>query len=240
MLRKKIVHLMQGIHLGEKFKVSDQQKGLPLPSPEKKVGRLKIVKLPDPLQTATIKPEIKDCIHDRKSTRRFADRAITMQELSFLLWATQGIRRMRENLDQQISHHAIKRTVPSGGSRHPFETYIVVQNVKGLSPGVYRYVATLNSLVVVSKRAVSQKRILEACCGQVFCAKAPILFIWAALPYRTEWRYGIERAMKSVLLDAGHVGQNLHLSCETLRLGTCMIAAYIQELVDKIIKVNGK
>jgi len=229
---------MHGYHQNETGKRSDQHKGLPLPPAEKSAGFAKLIKLPAPFEIKIKKPLITNCIRDRKSTRQFDNSPVSLKEISYILWATQGIKNQGD--DKRHAHHAIKRTVPSAGSRHPFETYLVVQNVIGLKKGIYRYVASNNSLAVVKNKPVSKAVLSKAVCGQIFCAKAPVLFIWTAIPYRTEWRYGIGHAMKAVLLDAGHVGQNLHIACEALGLGTCMIGAYFQELIDAIVKVDGK
>ena len=238
MNRDQILRLMHGYHRDDVVSRSDQQKGLPVPPAEKSIGSAKVIQLPEPFKTNIKKPGITDCILDRKSMRSAADSPLSLDEISYLLWATQGIKKQED--DERHAHHAVKRTVPSAGSRHPFETYLLVRNVTGLKKGIYRYAASANSLVVVGNKPVSQATLSKAVCGQTFCAKAPVLFVWTALPYRTEWRYTIEHSMKAVLLDAGHVGQNLHLACEALGLGTCMIGAYFQESIDKILKVDGK
>lgn len=229
---------MHGHYQAEVSERSDQQKGLPLPPAEKSAGSARLIKLPDPFEVKIKKPLVTDCLRDRKSTRSFDDSPVSLDELSYLLWASQGVKEEREG--KKLAHHVIKRTVPSAGSRHPFETYVIAQNIAGLERGVYRYIASKNSLAVVENTPVTQEVVAEALCGQIFCAKAPALFVWTAIPYRTEWRYGIKRSMKVILLDAGHVGQNLHTACEALGLGTCMIGAYSQELADKIVKVDGK
>ncbi len=235
--REEILRLMHGLHRDDEAERSDQQKGVPLPPAEKSAGSVELVGLPDPFKTKLVRPSVTDCIRDRKSVRSFEDSPLSLGELSYLLWATQGIKEAGEG---KLAHHAVRRTVPSAGSRHPFETYVISQSTSGLKPGVYRYVASKNSLAVVGDAPVSQEAVAEALCGQTFCAKAPVLFIWTAIPYRTEWRYGAKRSMKVILLDAGHVGQNLHLACEALGLGTCMIGAYFQDLADKLVKADGK
>jgi SagB-type dehydrogenase family enzyme len=80
---------------------------------------------------------------------------------------------------------------------------------------------------------------LEATFGQPFAGSSAVVFLWTALPYRMEWRYGLA-AHKVILLDAGHVCQNLYLACEALSLGTCAIAAYDQERMDQLLRVDGK
>jgi SagB-type dehydrogenase family enzyme len=156
-----------------------------------------------------------------------------MLELSFLLWATQGIKHIAQNGTY------FRKTVPSAGARHPFETYLAITKVDGITPGVYRFLASQNALLLVNLHENLPETISELTCGQSFCGNGCVFFIWTVIPYRTEWRYG-SYAMKGILLDAGHVGQNLYLACESAGLGTCGIAAYIQEKSDRLIGVNGE
>ena len=82
-------------------------------------------------------------------------------------------------------------------------------------------------------------RLAEAALDQKFVADAAAVFIWTALPRRMEWRYGLA-AHKVILLDAGHVGQNLYLACEAIQAGTCTLAAYDQDRMDALLGVNGE
>jgi len=81
--------------------------------------------------------------------------------------------------------------------------------------------------------------IVPAALGQDFVAEAAVVFIWTAVPYRMEWRYGLA-AHKAIALDAGHVCQNLYLACEAIGAGTCAVAAYHQELMDRLLGVDGR
>ena len=238
MERDRIIRLLHGYHQGEKPAASDQSKAIPTPPPEKNTGERPLIPLPDPLTAEPVKASVTKCLLDRRSSRRFDGSPLSLRELSYLLWATQGIRPDERGANGQ-SGHTVRRTVPSAGSRHPFETYLIVRNVTGLREGIYRYVGSANALAAIAG-PVPEEAVTEAACGQVFCAKAPVLFLWSVIPYRTEWRYGTEHSCKAVLLDAGHVGQNLHTACEALGLGTCMIGAYFQESADALLKLDGK
>jgi len=66
-----------------------------------------------------------------------------------------------------------------------------------------------------------------------------VTFVWTALPYRAEWRYTTS-AHRVILMDAGHVCQNLYLAVEAIGCGTCAVAAYHQDLMDELVKVDGK
>jgi SagB-type dehydrogenase family enzyme len=171
-------------------------------------------------------------IRNRQSHRQFIEAPLTLDELSFLLWSTQGIQ-------QQLGAGHARRTVPSAGARHALETYLCALNVKGLNRGFYRYLALEHQLVVEYGDERAAQKIVRAAFGQNWMSSAATVFIWSAIPYRMEWRYGLA-AHKVILLDAGHVCQNLYLACEAINAGTCAVAAYDQELVDELLRVDGK
>ena len=175
--------------------------------------------------------DLQSAIRNRKSHRKYVAKPMSLRELSFLLWATQGIRR------QIDSGHAL-RTVPSAGARHALETYLAVLNTQTLEPGFYRYLPLEHKLAVESLDSTTGEKIAKACFYQNWVAAAAVVFIWTAIPYRMEWRYDLA-AHRVILIDAGHVCQNLYLSCEAIGAGTCALAAYDQDLMDQILGLDG-
>lgn len=174
-----------------------------------------------------------EAIRNRESRRVFSDEALSLEELAFLLWATQGIRRIHPQRVWAM------RNVPSGGCRHPFETYLWVRNVESVPQGLYRYSALEHALVAVeAPGAEAQTSLAEVCYGQEFVDKAAVTFVWTAIPYRTEWRYGPD-SLKDILLSCGHICQNLYLACESIGAGTCAIVAYNQDALDRFLGVDG-
>ena len=168
-------------------------------------------------------------LKNRVSRRKYSSEALTLRELSFLLWATQGIRKVVGK-----NNFATFRNVPSAGSRHAFETYLFVSHVDGLDKGIYHYLPMEHALEVWDGRQDFEEELTHALCGQRFAASAPVTFVWSAGPYRMEWRYGL-KAHKYILLDAGHVCENLYLACEAVGCGTCAIGAYDQDALDELL-----
>lgn len=154
-------------------------------------------------------------------------------ELSFLLWSTQGV--------QKVIQDGLRvfRTVPSGGARHSFETYLIINRVTGVEPGLYRYLSMDHKLFFLYSEKDLDKKMSDACMKQSFVRDAAAVFVWTTIPYRMEWRYNII-AHKIIALDAGHVCQNLYLASESVGAGACAIGAYYQDEVDSIIGVDGK
>jgi SagB-type dehydrogenase family enzyme len=74
---------------------------------------------------------------------------------------------------------------------------------------------------------------------QNFIGKSAVVFVWAAIPYKMEWRYSLV-AYKDILIEAGHICQNLYLACHGIGAGTCAIAAYEQKVIDELIQVDGE
>lgn len=168
----------------------------------------------------------------RRSRRRFGKEPVSREELSLLLWAAQGIRKLVRG------GVAALRTVPSAGARHPFETYLHVREVEGLERGIYRYLPVEHALCCLRKGDFTSQ-VTEGCLGQGFAGACSVCFIWSAVPYRTEWRYSL-LSPKLIALDAGHVCQNLYLAAEALGLGTCAVAAYHQARMDALVGVDGR
>jgi SagB-type dehydrogenase family enzyme len=171
-------------------------------------------------------------IAGRASVRKFLPEPLTPDELSFLLWATQGVRSV-------VSASTAFRTVPSAGCRHSFETYLCVMNVQGLEQGIYRYLPLEHQLLLLSKHDSLGPQVAQAALGQPFVGRSAVTFVWTAIPYRMEWRYGLA-AHKVIAIDAGHVCQNLYLACAAISAGTCAVAAYHQQAMDELLGVDGE
>jgi SagB-type dehydrogenase family enzyme len=129
------------------------------------------------------------------------------------------------------------RVVPSGGARHPFETYILVNKVEGLQRGLYRFLALSHKLVEHNLEDGLGERVTEICWNQRFIMESAITLIWTLIPYRGIWRYG-ERAFRSIL-EVGHICQNLYLSAEAIDCGVCAIMAFGDDAINNLLGVDG-
>jgi SagB-type dehydrogenase family enzyme len=209
---------------------TDQAKGVPPPPLEKAFDPLgTIVPLAPREEWNTNGVPLVDAILNRKSRRKYSQAALSFGELSFLLFATQGFKARRGP--------GSLRTVPSGGARHGFETYLYANRVDTLAPGLYRYLPVENALCLERQKADGMEKSLDAALnGQFWNAAA--YFVWTAIPYRVEWRYA-SAAPKLLALDAGHLCQNLYLACEAVGCGTCGIGAYRQGAMDEFLGVDG-
>lgn len=167
-------------------------------------------------------------LNNRKSRRKYTEEPLAIEELSYLLWAIEGVKENRGKFSF--------RTTPSGGARHPLDVYVFAHKVEGLNVGLYRYLPVEHELVL-ERQGDDSVALDEALNGQFWNAACVVM--WAAVPYRSEWRYG-KAAYKLVALDTGHSCQNLYLACESLGLGTCAIGAYDQERLDAYLGLDGE
>jgi SagB-type dehydrogenase family enzyme len=224
-------------HFGEMDDiVSDQELGKPLPLLEKPCSEnATIIDLPKTDNLFQGKTDLTTAFQNRQSHRKFKNTSLTLEELSFLLRSTQGIKKI---IYQDKQPYCTLRIVPSAGARHPFETYLLIHNVQDLVPGIYRYLPIKHQLCFLFSPDNLKSAILEATLEQRFSAECSVVFVWSCIPYRAEWRYSIA-AHKAMLLDAGHICQNLYLACEVIQAGTCAIAAYSQEKMDELLKLDG-
>lgn len=216
------------------FSRTDQHRGVPPPPLEKPVpAGATVVELPRPGEWRGVGAfDVAAAIGNRRSRRAWRDAPLSLDEVSFLLWATQGLRR------QLDAGHAT-RTVPSAGCRHALETQLVALAVDGLAPGVYRYLPLSHRLFLEFTEDGLAENLTAATLGQAFVGGAPATFVWSTVAYRMEWRYGAA-AHKVIALDAGHVCQNLYLACEAIGAGTCAVAAYDQEAIDRLLRLDGE
>ncbi|MFD1176473.1 SagB/ThcOx family dehydrogenase [Paenibacillus puldeungensis] len=215
---------------------TDKIKGLPKPLIVKPYSSSSvIIDLPECNEDVVKKQNIYDCIKDRRSTRFYSEESLSLEELSYLLWATQGITGTTKTRDTL-------RTVPCSGATHTFETYLFIMRVEGLRQGTYRYLPVEHKLLFMSELDEIDQKIDAITLDQPFVPnftkKAAVMFAWSTIPYRSEWKYDVS-AHKKILIDIGHVSQNLYLASESIDAGACAIGIYDQNLIDEILGLDG-
>jgi SagB-type dehydrogenase family enzyme len=213
------------------FVETDQEKGVPRPALELEYDKsIPLIELPKPAEIKIKDKNLRECIEKRKSVREYSNKPLTLEELSYLLWCTQGIR--------EITSRHILKNVPSAGARHPFETYILVKNVESLKPGLYRFIGTKHALIEINLKENIAQKIKAACGGQELFDPAAAVFIWVAIAYRMTWRYW-ERGYRYIFIDAGHVCQNLYLAGESIDCGVCAVDSYADDELNNLLGLDG-
>lgn len=177
-------------------------------------------KLPKPRLQSDV--SIEEALLKRRSVREYASVPLTLDEVSQLLWAVQG-----------ITSEWGGRTAPSAGALYPLEVYVAVGNVENLAPGVYKYKPERHELVKVSGDDVREE-LAKATLGQTWVREGAIDIVIAGVYERTTKKYG-DRGVRYVQMEAGHAAQNIYLQAAALELGMVTVGAFHDDRVRYIM-----
>jgi len=183
------------------------------------------MQLPDPKLDGDV--SLERTIHQRRTVRSFHSKALTLKQLSQLLWAAQGI----------TEPGGFKRAAPSAGALYPMDIYGAVGKdcIEGLNPGVYLYDPGTHSLSLTHKGDV-RRDIAMASLGQMWMSHAPLTFVITAEYSRITGKYG-KRGVRYAMIEAGHIGQNIFLQSQALGLETGIVGAFKDQ---QVIQVMGR
>ncbi|WP_074365036.1 SagB/ThcOx family dehydrogenase [Clostridium sp. N3C] len=218
--------------------ITDRQNKMPQPSMSKTyIEDEKVIDLPQMRREVITKYDLYDCINDRRSVRVYSGEYITLDELSYMLWATQGIKCIIGDDIGTLKNDSNNDTVYS------FETYLLINRVEGLEKGVYKYLPLRHSLYLIYPLDNIESVIDQATPDKPyiphFADKAAIFFAWTYISYRSEYKYDII-AHKNLPFDVGHICQNLYIAGESVNCGTCVIGNYNQQYINKVLQLDGE
>jgi SagB-type dehydrogenase family enzyme len=196
------------------------------PEQYKSYADMERVVLPDPHGYQGL--SLEEAVERRRSIRNYAGKSISLEELSRLLHAAQGITEPRWGF----------RAAPSAGALYPVELYAVVHDVAGLEPGVYHYAVQEHGLELL-QAGDFRTAVMQAGLWQSFLGQANVCFVISAIFQRIRWRYR-ERTYRYVMLEAGHIGQNLYLAATSMGLGACAVGAFLDDELNDLLELNGE
>ncbi len=179
-----------------------------------------MVKLPPPRSEGHL--SVESALALRRSVRSYSKQPLSLNELSQLLWAAQG-----------INSQDIRRTAPSAGALYPLELYLVAGLTTDISPGVYRYASEQHSLNLF-KESDLRRALSGAALNQECIAAAPACFVITGVYSRTAKKYG-KRARRYVHLEAGHAAENILLQAVALKLGAVVVGAFDDQGVQRVL-----
>jgi SagB-type dehydrogenase family enzyme len=179
--------------------------------------------------------ELWEALKTRRTCRSFTGGSITRDQFETIVSWTWG-----KTAAYSFPHTGdfIVKTSPSGGARHPIETYPVVLAVQGIAPGIYHYSVRDNALVLLRPGDFSELA-LELCSDQPWIRDASAVFFMTAVLERSMWKYRHSHAYRVIHLDAGHLGQTFHLVCAALGLGPLTFAATRNSLIERELRLDG-
>jgi len=192
----------------------------PVPRPTPAAPSETIIELPEPRFESSV--SLEEALLKRRSVREYADVPLTLEEVSQLLWAAQG-----------VTSEWGGRTAPSAGALYPLEVYLAVGSIENIAPGVYKYRPRRHEIVQVRDEDV-RSELAKATLGQAWIKEGAIDIIIAAVYERTTKKYG-DRGVRYVHLEAGHAAQNIYLQAAALDLGIVTVGAFYDDRVKDII-----
>ena len=181
-----------------------------------------LIELPGPRMSSDM--SVEQALKTRRSIRKFQPQPLTLEEVSQLLWAAQGVTTYRS------------RTTPSAGGLYPLEVFLVVGNVEGLVAGVYRYVPKNHAVKQILVGDV-RKSLSSAAYWQKWVGSGAIALVFAGVYDRTTKKYG-NRGHRYVHMEAGHAAQNVYLQAQALGLGTVVVGAFMDSSVNSVLHMN--
>jgi SagB-type dehydrogenase family enzyme len=161
-------------------------------------------------------------LDQRRSVRRYGDEPLTLDEVSQLLWAAQGITRPGGY-----------RTAPSAGALYPLELYLTGGRVTDLPDGVYHYRPREHELVQVGGED-RRAELAAAALDQSWVRRGAVVLAIAGVYERSAEKYG-ERGIRYTHIEVGHAAQNIYLQAEALGLGTVMVGAFDDREVREVL-----
>lgn len=172
---------------------------------------------------------LEEALIKRRSIREYSKKAISLKELSQLLFSALGV--------TGKIYGTYLRTSPSAGALYPFEIYIVANNIEKLKQGIYHYCLRDHAIVLI-KEGDFRKELLKASIDQEMVRDAGVVFLLSAIFDRTRSKYG-ERGYRYVYMEAGHISQNLYLQATSLGLGSTVIGAFFDDNINRLIGADG-
>lgn len=169
-------------------------------------------------------------INSRHSVRKFSGKSISYDELSHVLYASCGLRYLGESINDS------KRPYPSAGARYPLEIYPLVFNCKGIKNGLYHYNVRENSLESLLEQDL-RNWLIKAFGKEEWLKKSAVLFFITGVLARTHIKYS-DRGYRYMLIEAGHLAQNLCILATELGLGTCPIGGFIDDKVNQLLDIK--
>lgn len=128
--------------------------------------------------------------------------------------------------------------MPSAGGRHSFETYLLIQNVEGIKPGLYRFLAFAHALLFVKDIECAREEVIGSFPQRSLLEGSAVVFLWTSIAERSAFMFGA-RALRYVFIDVGHVCQNLYLTAQAMKLGVSAIGAFSDEALNDALGVDG-
>ncbi len=176
---------------------------------------------------------IYDLLLARQSSRDFSNQPIELNQLSNILFAGYGNRNSFTEENKGLS----EKPVPSAGALYPLELYVLAMKVNGLKPGIYHYFSRASKLEFIDGNAIDPQLLDRVFLEQSWIMNASAIIIATAVMERSLSKYR-DRGYRYILLEAGHVFQNMNLIAAAHKIAAVNIGAFLDEEIGSYLKIN--
>lgn len=188
---------------------------------------ISVVNLPAPEVTGQV--SVETAIKNRRSVRTYTNQSLSLNDVSQLLWAAQGVTDTEKNY----------RAAPSGGRAYPLEVYLLAGKggVTGLGEGLYHYNPSAHQLEKLSSSDI-RSNLSEVADGQPWVSQAPVDIIITGVYQRTIDKYGNNNvSVRFVQQESGHAGENIYLEATARGLVTVALGSFDDAKVKTLLKL---
>jgi len=184
------------------------------------------MRLPDPQYAEDV--SLERAIRGRRTIRSYGGKALSLRQVSQLLWSAQGI----------TEPGGLKRAAPSAGALYPMDIYAVVGAgcVEGLDTGIYHYKPEDHTISPLRQGDI-RRDVADACLWQTWMAQAPLNLVITSEYGRITGKYG-QRGIRYAMIEAGHIGQNIFLQAQALGLAAGIVGAFDDEKLIRVIGIT--
>jgi SagB-type dehydrogenase family enzyme len=196
----------------------------------KEYPHCQVLPLPAPAEPGV---PLTEAIRQRVSCRAFQSARLPLEDLSTLLYFAYGV----EGVARFGAKELLERPVPSGGGLYPLELYLVARSVEHLAAGVYHYAPLAHGLELLQEASYSDGFISQLFMNQPYICDAGAIVLMSAVVDRTMHKYA-DRGYRYVLLEAGHVAQNLCLTAAALDLGALPLGGFFDGFVGNVLNID--
>jgi SagB-type dehydrogenase family enzyme len=170
---------------------------------------------------------------NRATCRAFKESALTLEDLAMVLHAAYGVVDTSEMGPLEFPD----RPAPSGGGLYPLELYVIVRAVDQVDAGVYHYSPVGALLEQLRDAEVPRQLLSYLFMGQFYVADAAAIIVTTAMPSRSLGKYG-DRGYRYLLLEAGHIAQNINLAAASAGLGACNLGGFFDDELAGLLRLE--
>ncbi len=196
---------------------------------------LEVIMLPEPDYKGGI--SVESALYKRRSVRDYEETALSLNEISQILWAAYGITKPYDD-GRDFLRGGLK-TAPSAGARYPLEIYLVAMNVTDLVPGIYLYRPEGHQLLKISEGDIKEE-LANATQSSDVVKRASACLVYTAVYKRTTEKYGERGRERYVCMDVGFSAENVYLQATSLNIGTVMVGSIIDDKVKEVLNLSNK